>query len=160
MRLLVLLVLSGVAQAQPRELKRLTSVGDDAFAHGFYGEALGAYQDAYQMTHEPSFLLKIGASYEHLGNLAEAAASYRRYAAEETALSAGERADLESRAAALERRQRSALAPSPAPVAVVATATPTTVTPPVRLVGLQRAVVISAALTAATALVAAGVTFG
>jgi hypothetical protein len=155
MRLLfAIALLSFVAHAEPREQK-LLSVAEDAFAHGFFGDALGAFREAYQLNHDSALLLKIGKCLEQLGYAGDAAVSYRQYLTEQKNLSEGERASMQAKISVLEMRAH----PSPAPAAVVVAPAP----PPPQprpLVGLRRAVIASAIATAATLVVAGGLTFG
>jgi hypothetical protein len=152
MRALLLMLAVSAAQAQPRELQKLLSVGDDAYANGLFADALGAYQDAYLVSQEPSVLLRIGSCYEHLHDAAAAAVSFRRYLERQPTLSGGERTGIEARIAALEGRPAR---PEPSPMAQL-----TAAAPPPRTTGLRRAVVGSAVATAALALVAGGLTIG
>jgi hypothetical protein len=156
--LLAIVLLSSLAAAEPRELRKLLAVADDAYAHGFYGDALGAYRDAYQLAHDSTLLLKIGNCLEKLGNPGDAALTYRNYVAEAN-LSSGERSSMQAKIAALEARAR----PAPSPIAIAAPAPVPPAPPPPppnHVVGLRRAMIVSAIATAATFAVAGGLTIG
>jgi tetratricopeptide (TPR) repeat protein len=154
--LLVLLLWSAPALAQ-RSAAALVTVGDDAYAHGFFEDAIGAYRDAYHLSNSASLWLKIGTCQEKLGRWSEAAESYRRFLREDSSLAAGERADLSAKADTLEARARPA--PSPAPVPLPP---PVVAAPPLgpHVVGLRRAVVASAIATVVFAAAAGSVTIG
>ena len=160
--LAALLLWTATAQAdrEPRELKKLLAVGDDAYEHGFYGDALGVYLDAYQLSQSAPLLLKIGSCYEHLKNWADAADAYRRYVSSEPMLSAGGKSELAAKAAALEARAKVKVAAPPEPPAVVAAPVAPPPPPPTRVVGFRRAVLVSAIATGVVTLIAGGVTIG
>ena len=155
MRLLTILLCASVALAEPRET-RLLSVAEDAYAHGFFADALGAFRDAYELTHESSLLLKIGKCLEQLKYPSEAALTYRKYLAVEKNLSAGERASMEARIVVLEAKNR----PAPPPIAIAVAPLPPPPPPSHHVIGLRRAVIASAIATAATVLVAGGLSIG
>ncbi len=155
----VLCALPVLAADKKPSVAQLLTVADDAFEHGFFSDALSAYQDAYGRSGAAALLLKVGACHEKLTHWQEAANAYRRYVASEPALSASERAELESKAAALEARTRPK---APLPPALVAAPPPLVLAPaPVgQQRGLGRALTVDAIATAAVALVAGGVTIG
>jgi hypothetical protein len=154
--LVIFLLLAAPAWAQ-RSASAIVTVGDDAYAHGFFEDAIGAYRDAYHLSGSATLWLKIGTCQEKLGRWSEAAESYRRFLREDSSLSAEERSALLAKADALSARAQPQPSPAPLP-------RPPPVAPPppmgAHVVGLRRAVVASAIGTVVFAVVAGGVTIG
>ena len=114
---MMLLALAGAARAdESAETRRLVEIAADAYKHGFYNDALQAYQDAYRRSPRPIFLVDMAQCFERLEQNAEAAAAYRQYVALEP--HAKDRARIEQRAAELEQRAPRAAAPPPPAIVI------------------------------------------
>lgn len=95
-------------EGEREELGRLFRVAQAAYESENYLEAIAALKSAYTMFPEPNILYRIGDAYEKMGDLTHAAEHYRAYVAaapdaQDAGLVGRRVADLERRAAALER---------------------------------------------------------
>ena len=66
----------GTADSMARDLYK---EGDSAYAEGRYEDALGAFQQAYDLSKRPLLLYNIGNALERLGRLAESADALEKY---------------------------------------------------------------------------------
>jgi tetratricopeptide (TPR) repeat protein len=85
MRLLVGLLVAGVAAAEPLESDRDSLArahfitGQSYYAQGRYQNALTEFEEAYRLSERAAFVYNIGICHEKLGEADAAVAAYRRY---------------------------------------------------------------------------------
>lgn len=77
--------------------------GAELYRQGRFAEAVGEFERAYELSRRPAFLFNIFVSRRDSGDVAGAADALRRYLADETTLSAEDRASLRERLRAMEQ---------------------------------------------------------
>ncbi|MCE7894177.1 MAG: tetratricopeptide repeat protein [Sorangiineae bacterium PRO1] len=65
--------------ADDAKARSLFKQGDAAYAEGRYEDALGAFEEAYRLSHRPRLMFNIGNALERLGKLSEAADALEKY---------------------------------------------------------------------------------
>jgi tetratricopeptide (TPR) repeat protein len=135
---LLLGVSSGLrAQEALEEARTAFAAGEAAFGAGRFDEAARHFERCFEITQEPDVLYNVAATYERMGRLEDAMASYRRYL--ELRPDTSDRAQIQSRidAIASELAARAAAEPEPEPAAaalppVVSEPEPPRIAPPPR----------------------------
>lgn len=118
---LVLLLMSATAMADPATAKKAYDKGFVQYNLQNYQDALAMFQRAYEEMPDPAFLYNIGQCQRFLGKYTEAARSYRRYA-EQSELGAHTRDQVDKLIAEVEKAAKQQV--------VARDASPTSATPP------------------------------